>query len=385
MPSALRRLRAEPPRREQYRTAMGRCRRSETGQHSPVVTLVPGTFARDAAWTQPDSALSRALLDAGCHVYRFEWSGRNSHRARLRAAGQLAEHLGRLIAKYPGARQFVVAHSHGGNVALHATRQVGKSRDSAARVTAVTLGTPFIHARARAVSGWLVFIVVLFGVALLVSAGGAALTGPRSLHAWATIASGILFATVVALCAVGALMHRKSIGTGWRSRLIASIHAPTVAPTDVIIVRAAGDEASTLLVVGQFVGWLSGVSSRLLSNIWFWACIIAVPQLAILVSAVLDRGGGLALTMLLYGFSIPGFVLLAILTAMLGSSIVFGIDGPFVGIFAFSSAEAAPPGRATLMQLEPFTPTTHRAFAHSRLYDEELVIRGVVESIHTYR
>jgi hypothetical protein len=357
--------------------------RSETGRCANVVTMVHGTFARDAPWTRPDSALSRALLDAGCQVTRFEWSGRNSHRARSHAARQLAEHLDRQIAGNPHARQWVIAHSHGGNVALHAARHVRGSRRSTARVKTVALGTPFIHARPRGISGWPVFIVALFGVGLLVIAGATAVTGPRSFADRALVAGGALFAALVGLCVVGAHMHRKSIGRGWRSNLVASIHAPAVGPDDLLVVRAAGDEASSLLIAGQFVGWVSAVSSRLLTNLWFWACLIAAPEAALLASAVLDTDGRLAFNLLLYGFTLPGFVVLAVVTAMVGSAVVFGVDGPFVSLIAFSSAEAAPPGRATLMQLEPVARPTRKGLAHSSLYNEDLVIRRIVQSIRT--
>ena len=41
---------------------------SRAGRPSTVVTLVPGTWARKAAWTKPDSPLCRALTEDGCEV-----------------------------------------------------------------------------------------------------------------------------------------------------------------------------------------------------------------------------------------------------------------------------------------------------------------------------
>jgi hypothetical protein len=77
--------------------------RGNTGHRTAVITLVHGTFARDARWTLQDSALSAALRKAGCHVTRFAWSGRNSHRARSQAAGDLVEHLRQQLAEHPRA------------------------------------------------------------------------------------------------------------------------------------------------------------------------------------------------------------------------------------------------------------------------------------------
>ena len=92
-----------------------------------VVTLVPGTWAGKAAWIRADSPLSRALTRAGCQVVPFEWSHSNCYRARARAARRLAGQLQGQIKENPGARQWVVAHSHGGNIALRAVRSL---RDS---------------------------------------------------------------------------------------------------------------------------------------------------------------------------------------------------------------------------------------------------------------
>ena len=91
-----------------------------------IVTLVPGTWAGKAAWTRADSRLSQALTTAGCRVVSFEWSHSNCYRARTRAALRLAEQLHGQIKENPAARQWIVAHSHGGNITLHAVRHLRK-------------------------------------------------------------------------------------------------------------------------------------------------------------------------------------------------------------------------------------------------------------------
>src|SRR5580698_11428589 len=78
------------------------------GGPAAVVTLVPGTWAGKAAWIRADSPLSSALTTAGCQVVPFEWSHRNCHRARARAAVRLAEQLQGQINENLGARQWVV-------------------------------------------------------------------------------------------------------------------------------------------------------------------------------------------------------------------------------------------------------------------------------------
>ena len=63
------------------------------GNPLAVVTLVHGTFARGAPWTQPGSALSKAVCEhfgGRVQLRRFDWSGRNSFRARAKGAEALA-------------------------------------------------------------------------------------------------------------------------------------------------------------------------------------------------------------------------------------------------------------------------------------------------------
>jgi hypothetical protein len=355
--------------------------RPNAGHRTAVITLVHGTFARDALWTRPDSALSTALQQVGCHVTRFAWSGRNSHRARSRAAGDLAEHLQQQLTEHPRARHWVIAHSHGGNVALHAADQLRTAWGRGARVTTVALATPFLHARARTITGWPLFVIVLFSALLLGSATATAVTGPRSLADTVLVVGGGAFAAMLGLCAAGAVLHRRSLGPGWRNRLVVAIHAPAARPDQTVVIRAAGDEASGLLVAGQFVGWLSAVAARLLTNLWFWAVLIGLPPLAVLLASVIGRGGRLASYLLIYGFAAPGLVMVVVVAAMAGSAVVFGVDGPFAGLVVSCSAEAAPPGAATLMQLEPRTTAARKGLAHASLYDDDQVIRYIVSAV----
>ena len=96
-----------------------------TGDVGPfVVTLVHGTFARGAAWANDADALIRRRLHAAfgdaVRVRAFNWSGGNSHPHRWRAAEELRADQAALALSEPGLPRFVVAHSHGGNVALYA-------------------------------------------------------------------------------------------------------------------------------------------------------------------------------------------------------------------------------------------------------------------------
>jgi hypothetical protein len=171
---------------------------------------------------------------------------------------------------------------------------LGGSCGPRTRVTTVALATPFIHVRARAVDNWSLFVIVLFGAFLLVGTVGTAAAGPRSPAEMVLLIGGGGFTALLALCVAGWVLHRRSLGPGWRSRLVAAIHAPATQPAETIIIRASGDEASGLLVAGQFVGWLSAGAARLLSNLWLWAAVIGLTHLATVTAAVVGRGGRLA-------------------------------------------------------------------------------------------
>ncbi|WP_136624218.1 hypothetical protein [Bradyrhizobium centrolobii] len=77
----------------------------------------------------------------------FHWSGKNSWVERTHAAAALADEVARL--KNAGWLCHIIAHSHGGNVAVEAlqqiTAQVGTTGPSG---KLVTLGTPFLDAMA---------------------------------------------------------------------------------------------------------------------------------------------------------------------------------------------------------------------------------------------
>ncbi len=66
----------------------------------------------------------------------FSWSGGNNHNARLEGAGKLAGTINEIRRNNPNEPINVIAHSHGGNVALQALKY-GAEIDNL-----VTLGTP---------------------------------------------------------------------------------------------------------------------------------------------------------------------------------------------------------------------------------------------------
>jgi hypothetical protein len=151
---------------------------------------VHGTFGRNAPWTRPGSfirnELTRAFGDA-VDFEVFEWSGRNSHAARYAAGVELRRFLDSVATRFPRSDRIVIAHSHGGNVALHA---LGLYRSQRGMHGLVTVGTPFIEAverdhQARVTT----LLIAALGVPILFAwqAFLNAMGGPGFVPAWSLV------------------------------------------------------------------------------------------------------------------------------------------------------------------------------------------------------
>ena len=113
------------------------------------VTLVHGTFARNAPWVRPGSSFQRALEEDLREKIVFEepllWSGRNSIRHRWRAADQLAARVFANQRAHPDDLHVAIGHSHGGSVIAYA---LGRHAALAASMVGVAfLATPFVDIR----------------------------------------------------------------------------------------------------------------------------------------------------------------------------------------------------------------------------------------------
>jgi len=219
-----------------------------------IVTFVHGTFARDAKWTQPDAPLSvhiRKALGEDVYINVFNWSGKNSVYARTNGARHLAWHLETLQSHHPKARHYVIAHSHGGNVALYAASIMQHCKIAGI----VCLSTPFLQARARNVSmlngqNLQVAIGLLFGTItfLITVAFGAGWLWKIGLTLASSVQGGI-FATLI-----GKIVHAFA---PLAEPLAKKINASVPDGTDILIVRAVGDEASFVLGAAQLLSWAS--------------------------------------------------------------------------------------------------------------------------------
>ncbi|TPI78487.1 lysophospholipase [Mesorhizobium sp. B2-8-9] len=97
-------------------------------------------------WFEPGSRFYDALsfsfsAKQTADLSAFLWSGANSIDERWSAAARLAQTLDKSVAENPETPHFVIAHSHGGNVALDARRSMQRN---ASNVHIITMATPFL-------------------------------------------------------------------------------------------------------------------------------------------------------------------------------------------------------------------------------------------------
>ncbi|MES2920590.1 MAG: hypothetical protein V4819_03540 [Verrucomicrobiota bacterium] len=224
--------------------------------HPFVITLIHGTFAPGAGWAnKEDSALRKALLAAfpdQVECRSFNWSGKNTHEARLMAAVEFADFQEAASLADAGIPNFVISHSHGGNVALYAL-----TADGPAPAGIITMGTPFITCEPRNLRAsasffrfaWFLYslFVVLFVGMLLVLPLEELLKKyiSEDWHAVLDWLSVGYFCCSVLGCAFS--VYRKfpramDWAAGQQARIITRLKLPE-RPVPMLCIHVAGDEA----------------------------------------------------------------------------------------------------------------------------------------------
>jgi hypothetical protein len=243
-------------------------RQGETSPRRCHVTLVHGTFARGAVWTQDDSRLAQAVkggLGGPVAVDRCEWSGGSTAGAREAGARTLAAHVRAIGARDPDVPQFVIAHSHGGNVALYALRDPDVARHVRG---VVCMATPFLVARPRDLGPkgrenlLLAVLVALLAVYYLWLAEPVAAALP-----WLPSGVGTALFLVVTAATIGLLYVRWN---AMAERLLEQLTLPELPSEKLLILRATGDEASALLLFFQFLSLLLVRLFHLLQRLYGW-------------------------------------------------------------------------------------------------------------------
>ena len=212
------------------------------------------------------AALSKHGLSA--QISPFIWSGANSVRERDKAARELAEHIRAKRTEYPASRQVVVAHSHGGNVALRALDQLGVEQE---QIFIATIATPFVEVLQSKLPSEEIerYELVLLGFfIILILAISAFVTG---LLGFAGIAELLAFALIGLVGIVPAAFCMYTLSKKNATKVIRLVEltylSSSVRRHPIMVLRAVDDEASLGLGAAAIGNWLSALIQRVLFRI----------------------------------------------------------------------------------------------------------------------
>jgi hypothetical protein len=224
----------------------------------------PRLFTRQPVWIDDGSDFRHELetLVPGIEWRPFTWSGENSEIDRRQAARAFAGVLRRELDSARDACHVVIAHSHGGNVALWGLGELDEARRD--RVAGLaTMGTPFLHFAPRRLSalessylrlilaGQLMFLVALVTLPLAI----AQLAFEKRLT-W-----DVLLMATLSVCALVPLYF------AWRKQRLRAAELERLKPVwperlaSFVALRSRADEASRVIAVGDAAG-------RALASAW---------------------------------------------------------------------------------------------------------------------
>jgi hypothetical protein len=231
-----------------------------------VIYLVHGTWSATARWISHRSNFSERLstrLEGSLLLDRVRWSGKNSLTAREQATHKLRLELQERLAQFPNSIHVIIAHSHGGNIALQAISE-GNLHSS---VGLVCLSTPFLNVRRRRIPniteelvGWGIFGLATLATYPVMTRWSKAHNFPLWLKtnpwvSWADLkADDVLVSPLVLLLLCLRFLfvrYRKKAEALWDT-----LHYEVHAETMLKILRTRGDEASAALSVYHLVSWL---------------------------------------------------------------------------------------------------------------------------------
>jgi hypothetical protein len=265
-------------------------------QHQLLITLVHGTWPQgffrtffwmprrrhpSPLWYEDGSPflarLSTELHDISHKMRRLRWTGANSIRIRDETAQVLAEHLSVEHAEHPQATQLVIAHSHGGNIALRALHHL-KQRDasqSSAEPLVVTLATPFVEVHHADLG---VFRPFYFRGALVIIISSVAWAGLSYISGFLP-ALPVPFGNGLSTIAIGVLAgflgwlwldKRKPVRQSKLDALKDATQIGALTPAyRLLVVRAIDDEASLTMALGTIFSYATVTSIAYIYAVYF--------------------------------------------------------------------------------------------------------------------
>ena len=282
------------------------------------ITLVHGTFAREAAWVAPDSPLAKRLVSEGAaegirvHVHPYRWSGSLSFRARKTDAIGLHDHLVGLVNAHPHAAHCAAAHSHGGTILMQALGADVDLQGVMHRVLCIS--TPFLRLKARpfeeqgAIKRGISMLAYVVLVLAILSLRAAPMLEPVFTSAPILAAAGLLALLLVMLRGAQVLVDKAF--ERWKrasQRTFNMTTHPQLRRDQSLLMRTAADEAGFVLGVGATLAW---AIER------FGATLSAIAELPTAIAELSQR-------LFVRYFSQPALVhLLAVLVVVNGVAVV---------------------------------------------------------------
>jgi hypothetical protein len=294
---------------------------SEIARHQLLITLVHGTWPRGLFpklvrfkqwvrglmrrelldmppfWFEEASPflarLSTELGDIPHTITPLLWTGKNSVYERKKVAHDLADRLSAEHAEYPQATQLLIAHSHGGNIALRALHhlQTSDASQSCSAETptpfVVTLATPFIEvhqadfgqipATIRMVATLLASLLVFFLIMFLGSFFHSLPDEPMA-----------AVASAVTMTGWGLWWWRVSQRAGVRQSQLDALKDATrigviVPGQRLLVIRAIDDEASLTMALGTILNYTTARSV-----VFLFLRLSALPALALIILKAFD-------------------------------------------------------------------------------------------------
>ncbi len=276
-------------------------------------------------------------------------------------------------AQQPDVDHWVIAHSHGGNIACYALA----GEDAPSGINVITLATPFIALAERPrVLGLLALPVV-------------AIAGSFGFDVLPGLAVGSIFLAtfwIAALLVVGSIAlsratwsesTRRDVWPPWPTETeVARWTAVSPPSVRLTVIRARGDEASGFLGFFEVITYLSKRAIRLLDSTAFGMSLFLASGLWRLLPSTGDvRAGNEALEAMARLSIGTVFTIAALAVAIaVASSLAFGSDAAHWWLGCTASAEAAPIGASKI----EVVPQAGARLAHS-VYSQPNVIDGVLK------
>lgn len=300
--------------------------------------------------------------------------------------------------QFPDADHHVIAHSHGGNVALYALADDNdRYLPEFADVALTTLATPFLNFRPTRLTWTSKFTLILtlaMGLLGLLLAPAAALDGSEP-AIWRFVVSSFYLLMVAALFAypITAMMYMQARSWGAVKRSFALLFGRGVdaelarlrtarSSPNHLVVLGAGDEASDLLGAAQLVSWLGhqligmtlkrsilvGALFGLISTPWTYLDEVALGSP--LGERLLVCGTVVAFMAVAAPLYLP-FLRILVLVFIPWPGMAFGTDSLFLSIHAITSVTVAPEGQANVLIARP-----HGELVHG-LYENPTVLEAI--------